>query len=177
MSFLWATLLILILVAGWVLTLLGMPGNWLMVAAAALYAWLIPEESPCRVGWDVVSALVVLACLGELVELVAGALGAAKAGGSKRAAALSLVGSLIGAIVGVVVGVPIPVVGSLVGAVVFAGIGALAGAMLGEIWAGQTMRQSWRVGHAAFWGRLLGTVAKSLVASVMVVLTAAALVF
>ena len=115
------------------------------------------------------AALVVLALLGELFEFVAGALGAAKAGGTRRAALLSLAGSLAGGIVGVFIGMPIPVIGSLVAAVVFAGAGALVGAMLGEIWAGQTMRQSLRVGHAALWGRIFGTLAKTLLASVMVV--------
>jgi len=175
MSILWAVLLLLVLLAGWLMTLLGLPGNWLMVAAAALYAWLMPGDSPQDVGWPLVAALGILALLGELLEALAGLLGAAKAGASKRAAALSLAGSIVGGIAGIFIGTPIPIVGQLVAAILLAGAGALAGAMLGETWAGRPLRESWRVGRAAFWGRLLGTLAKTLVASVMVMAVAAAL--
>ena len=68
---------------------------------------------------------------------------------------------------GLFVGVPIPVVGSVVGAVLFAGLGALLGAMLGELAAGRSLATSWKVGRAAFWGRLLGTLAKALIGAVM----------
>ncbi len=54
-----------------------------------------------------------LAMLGEAIEFAAGALGVGKLGGSKRAAALAVVGSLVGAIGGMFVGLPIPIVGSV----------------------------------------------------------------
>ena len=38
MAILFALLLMLILLACWLLTLLGLPGNWSMVAATAIYA-------------------------------------------------------------------------------------------------------------------------------------------
>lgn len=152
------------LVAGWLLTLLSMPGNWLMVAAVALYAYLVPDGR-LDIGWPTVATLVGLAVLAEVLEFAAGALGAARAGGSKRAALLGALGSMIGALFGAAGGVPVPVVGSMVGAVLFACVGALAGAMLGEAWKGRDFDQSLRVGQAAFWGRLLGTLAKITMAS------------
>lgn len=176
MNILWAILLIVALAVCWVLTLVGAPGNWLMVAAVALYAWLLPEQSPQDVSWPVVAALVVLASLGEVIELLAGAVGAAKVGGSRRGAVLALAGSLIGGIAGILLATPIPVVGQAAAALLLAAAGALAGAMLGELSAGRSMHQSWRIGRAAFWGRLLGTLAKSVVASVMLALVAAALI-
>jgi len=175
MSLLYAFLLIVLLFAGWVLTLLGMPGNWLMVAAAAAYAWLVPEPSKLAVGWQVVAALAVLATLGEIVEFIAGALGVAKVGGSRRGALLALVGSAAGALVGIFVGVPVPVIGPVIAAVLFAGLGALGGAMLGEIWKGRSPGESWQIGKAAFWGRVFGTLAKTVAGSVMVVVALAAL--
>ncbi len=99
-----------------------------------------------------------------------------KAGGSRRSAALALVGSLIGGISGLAIGVPVPVIGSLVAAVLFAALGALAGAMIGESWKGRDLDQSLRVGKAAFWGRVLGTLAKALIGAVMVVVALAALI-
>jgi uncharacterized protein len=176
MTVIWAILLGLTLAIGWVLTLVGMPGNWLIVAGTAIYAYLVPDDSRLGIGWQVVAALAGLAALGEIVEVVAGALGVNRAGGSRRSAVLALVGSLAGGATGVLVGMPIPLVGPLVAAVLFAGFGALAGAMLGESWKGRSLDQSVRVGKAAFWGRLFGTLAKTLIGAFMVVVALAALV-
>ncbi len=175
MSFFWAFLLLLLVLFGWVLTLLGMPGNWLMVAAVIGYVLLVPTQSPLGIGWGIVVVLIALAALGELLEFLAGALGVAKAGGSRRAAVLALLGSLVGAIVGLFVALPIPVVGPILGALLLAGVGAFVGAVLGEQWKGRGLGQSCRVGQAAFWGRLLGTVAKTAVGAVMVGTTLVAL--
>ncbi len=177
MSILAAILLSVTLAIGWLAQLLGLPGNWLIVLAAALYAWWLPPDAATAIGWNVVLVLVVLAVLGELVELVAGALGVARVGGSRRGAVLAIVGSLLGSIVGIFVGLPIPLVGSLVGAVLFAALGALAGAFLGESWKGRDFDASLQIGKAAFLGRLLGTVAKMIVSSTMVAVTLAAILF
>ncbi len=176
-SILAALLLALAVLIGWVAQWIGLPGNWLIVIAAALYAWWIPSDAGLAIGGNTVIALVVLAVIGEAVELAAGALGVAKVGGSRRSALLALVGSIIGGIFGVVVGLPIPLVGSLVAAVLFAGLGALAGAFLGETSHGRDFDASVAVGKAAFIGRVLGTLAKMIVSSIMVAVTLAALVF
>jgi hypothetical protein len=179
MEILWAILLFLGLLVGWCLTLFNLPGNWVMVGLAALYAWLgpAPDEQRAGLGWEVVIALIVLALLGELIELAAGGLGAKRSGGSKRAAVLSVVGSFAGSIVGGIVGLPFlgTVVGTILGVIVFAALGALGGAMLGEAWKGRTLGESWKVGEAAFWGRVLGTLAKVIIAGVMVATASTAL--
>lgn len=162
-----AFLLILTLATGWLLTLFGMPGNWLMAVATAAYAYLVPTASRAAIGWKVVAVLFALALLGEILELVAGAAGATKAGGTRRGALLALLGSIGGGILGVIVGLPIPLVGSLMAALLFAALGALAGAMLGGYWAGQDIGVNWQVGKAAFWGRLAGTMGKMLVGALM----------
>ena len=46
MDFVWAAVLLIIFAVSWILTLLGMPGNWVMVAAAIGYIFLVPAESP-----------------------------------------------------------------------------------------------------------------------------------
>jgi len=170
MAVVWALLLIAILVVSWLLTLLGLPGNWLIVAATAAHAYLVPAGSSTAIGWKVVVALLVLATLGEIVELLAGAAGTTRAGGSKRGALLALVGSVVGGLVGICIGLPIPLVGPIVAAVLFAGLGAMAGAILGESWAGQNLRESWQIGRSAFWGRLAGTLAKITIGAVMIVI-------
>ena len=176
MTLLIALLLIVVLLASWALTLVSLPGNWLMVTATALYAYLMPAKSPVAIGWKTVVAILVLAALGEVVELLAGAAGAARAGGTRRGAALALVGSIVGAVVGLFVGLPIPLAGSVIAALLFAGLGAMAGAMLGEVWAGRNLGASWPVGTAAFRGRLLGTLGKMLIGGLIVAVIIAALV-
>jgi uncharacterized protein YqgC (DUF456 family) len=109
-----------------------------------------------------------------VIEFLAGALGASKAGASKRGTALALVGSLIGGLAGIFV--PVPIVGQIVGPIVCAGLGALVGAVLGEQWKGRDLEQSLNIGHAAFWGRLIGTLGKILVGCVMLVLMIASLI-
>src|SRR5580704_11214751 len=114
----WAILFCCVLAIGWVMTVLALPGNWLIVAAAAVYAGLIPaEESRLALGWPTVAALAVLAVVGELVELLAAARGVRQAGGSRWSAVMALFGSVVGAVVGMFVGIPIPIVGSLIAAI------------------------------------------------------------
>lgn len=179
-SSLWVVLavamFVLALVAGWLLTLFSLPGTWLMVGAAALFAAFVPSDSLAAIGWPTVIALTGLAALGEIVETAAAAMGAARHGASKRAALLAIIGSVVGSIVGATVGLPIPVVGSVVGAILLAGVGAMVGAVLGEEWKGAAGSQVWRVGQAAFWGRLFGTLGKVTIACVMLAVALLALV-
>ncbi len=169
-------LLILVLLASWVLNLLGLPGNWLIVALTAIYAYLVPAESPGAIGWKTVLMLLVLAVLGEIVELMAGAMSVAKLGGSRRGALMALAGSFIGGIVGMVVGLPIPLVGSVTAAVLMASVGALIGAILAERRQGRSFSESWRIGKGAFWGRLLGTLAKAGIGAIMIAAVVVSLV-
>ena len=163
----------------WSLNLIGMPGNWLIILVTFLYAAVMPADSRLDIGAGAFVGLVVLAGIGEAVEFLASALGASQAGGSKRGAALAMVGSLMGGFAGIFlgIGVPIPLIGPVIGALLFASIGALGGAILGEQWKGRDLDQSIRVGNAAFWGRLVGTVGKILLGAYMIMLVIIALAF
>lgn len=154
--------------ACWVASVLGLPGNWGLVATAALLAWLAPAEWAAHLSWPSVLVLAALAGLGELLEFIAGSAGVSQSGGSRRAMVLALVGSLVGAIVGFFVGLPIPVVGGLVASLLFSGLGAAAGAVVGQRWLGRNWTETMSVGWAAFYGRLLGTLGKSVCGAVMV---------
>lgn len=175
---LWALLLLLAVFFSWALNIVGLPGNWMVLGLAALYAFLVADGSPAGVGWPVVIVLLVLALLGELIEFAAGAVGTSRAGGSKRGAALSLLGSLIGGVVGMFAGaaIPIPVIGSVIGALFFASLGALVGAVMGESWKGRNMEESLRIGNVAFWSRLAGTLGKIGAGAVMIAVLIAALI-
>ena len=168
-------LLVGISLGGWCLTLVGLPGNWLITASAALYAWLGPPTGVGAIGWKAVLGLAILTALGELIETFTSVVGARRAGGSRRAALFSLLGSIVGAISGAAIGVPIPVLGSAIGSILGGAIGAFGGAVLAEQSRGEGNSKSIRVGRAAFWGRLLGTGAKSVIASINVVVVVVSL--
>jgi uncharacterized protein YqgC (DUF456 family) len=175
MEWVWAILLLVVLVVCWALNIVGLPGNWINLVLAALYAWLMPAEYRADVGWLVLGVMLLLAVLGEVIEFAAGAAGATTVGGSKRGAALALVGALVGAIVGLFVGLP-TFVGAIIAPILFSAVGALVGAMLGEQWKGRDLKDSFWIGHAAFWGRLAGTVAKIAVGAAMIVVAIAGMI-
>ncbi|SRR6056297_524745 len=175
MDITWAIALLLLCTLAWGLNLIALPGNWVAVGTLAFYAWLGPEEGRVAVGWGVLAATFGLALLGEIFEFAAAAMGAQRAGASRRTTLLAVVGSVVGAILGAVIGVPIPFFGPIIAAVLFGALGATGGAMFGEWTNGKTWRESWTVGHAAFWGRLAGTVGKIMAGFAILVVTLLAL--
>jgi uncharacterized protein YqgC (DUF456 family) len=170
--FIWAVLLVAIGCAAWLLTLVTLPGNWLIVAAAALFAFLLPENAGRGITWITVAMLVALAILGEIVEFAAGAAGAAKQGASRRAVVLSIVGAMIGSIAGLAIGAPIPILGSFIMALLGGAAGAFAGAYFGETWKGRTDEERFAAGKGAFIGRLWGTAGKLAVGAIMLAILA-----
>lgn len=140
-------------VIGVAITVLGLPGTWLMVLGAlAIEAW-----RPELLSWGAIIAAACLALAAELAELAAGAVGAKKAGGSKRAAIGAIGGGIVGGIIGTFA-LPIPIVGTVLGAAI--GSGATAAIMELSI-EGKTAAHIRRVGIGAFVGRLVATVLKS----------------
>lgn len=152
MVYLWATGLTLINFAWLVLTLLGLPGNWLMIVTAALVAWWV--DGPIIGRWVFV-AVIALAVTGELVELVAGAIGSKRGGGTRWGAIGALVGGIAGALTGTMM-IPIPVVGTILGA---AG-GAFAGATAMELTSGRAGGEAVRAGRGAAIGHVTGNLTK-----------------
>lgn len=170
--YLLATLLLTAGVCAWLTNLLTLPGNWIVLGLAALFAWLGPRDGSWGISWLVVAILAALAVLGEIVEFAASAWGAAKQGASRRAAVLSILGAMVGSIMGATAGLPIPILGPVVGAVLGGAVGAFGGAYLGESWKGRTHGESVLVGRGAFSGRLWGMIGKIAVGAVMIVVLA-----
>jgi uncharacterized protein YqgC (DUF456 family) len=143
-------LLILMGLCGLFVTLLGLPGLWLMVAAYAGYAWLTRWD--VYIGWPSMIALLVLAALAEVVEFFAGAAGSKAAGGRKR----GMFGAVVGAVIGGIVLSPVfPVVGTIFGAC----LGAFIGAAVLEFY-DRDARHAFRVGMGAARGRFYGIISK-----------------
>ena len=168
---------VVVLAAGWLLTLLGLPGNWLIVLGAAAYHLWGPADGRLELSLSTLIALVVLATVGEILEFALGAVTATRAGGSRRAAVGALGGGIAGGVAGMFVGIPIPIIGPVIAAVLFAAVGAMVGAFLaqGSMRELEDARKAWHIGKAAFWGRLSGTLAKLVVGTVMVLIGLVAL--
>lgn len=170
-----AVIVVLLLVVFWLTNVVGLPGNWINLVVVGVWMYLAWSTEVMGYTWFTLIAMIVLAVLGEVVEFAASALGTSAVGGSKRSGVLSMVGSILGGIVGLFVGLPIPVIGSLIAALFLACVGALIGGALGEYWKEQKLDKSINVGHAAFWARLAGTLAKTACGAVMVVVGTAGL--
>ncbi|MEM6331826.1 MAG: DUF456 domain-containing protein [Planctomycetota bacterium] len=153
--------LMLVNAAGVLLTLIQLPGNWLILLATAAVAWWRWDDpSGATYGWWTLGTLLALALVGEIVEFVAAAYGARSAGASRRAAGLSIVGAVVGAIAGALALAWLPVVGWIFGGLIGSTIGAGVGSMLGDMWAGRTREMVWAGGKGAAVGKLWGSVAK-----------------
>jgi len=168
MHIVWLIVFLLAILIAWFTNILGLPGNWLMLACAVAYWYLQPPESSLSISLTLLVVLAVLAALGELLELFASSAGVSKAGGSRRSALFAILGSVAGAVVGFGVGFPIPVIGPVVASVLFGSLGAMAGAAYSEWSAGRNWKQTLTVGKAAFWGRALGTIVKMAVGLIMI---------
>jgi uncharacterized protein len=113
----WTTFGLLIIV-GLALNLLGLFGNWIILAAIGGLWALTGFE---HFGWLGLTGMVALAVLGEFLETAASGYGASRFGGSRG----SIVAALVGCLGGAALGTPIfPLVGTLIGAIVGAFVAA-----------------------------------------------------
>ncbi|MBM84303.1 MAG: hypothetical protein CMJ78_27420 [Planctomycetaceae bacterium] len=167
-----AALLLLLNCVSWIATLFTLPGNWVIVLLTTLFAIFIPTGEGQGISWWGVGAVIVLAIIGEIVELLAGAAGAAKQGASRRAMVLAVIGAMIGSLIGAIFCSAIPVIGTIIGAVGGACGGSFGGAYLGELWKGRERKERLNISSAAMLGRLLGTMGKLMVGAVMVAVAA-----
>jgi len=177
MDIVWAMLFLLALLIAWFTNILGLPGNWLMLACGVVYWLWMPAQSRASISLTLLIVLGVLAALGELLELLASSAGVSKVGGSRRSALFAILGSVAGGVVGFGIGVPIPVIGPVVGSLLLGSIGAMAGAIYSEWSSGKNWGQSFSVGKAAFWGRAIGTLTKMAIGLLMLLVALAGILF
>lgn len=151
-------------ILGLVSLLFGLPGTFVILLVAFVYAWATAFGA---IHWSTLGWLLALALLGEGLELLAGS---ARAGGVKPSWRVVL-STLGGSIAGGIVGTPFLFgIGALIGAL----IGAFIGAAVAVASEGAGFDTVVSTGFAAMQGRLLGFVLKSSIAVVMVVLVGVA---
>ena len=139
--------LIVLGVAGTVLP--ALPGTALVLAGIVLGAWI---DDFARVGWGVLTVVIVLAVLAWVLDYVAGLLGAKKAGAGRQA----IVGAALGTLAGLFMG--------LVGVLFM----PLVGAAIGEWLARRDHGRALHVGVATWLGIMAGMVSKVVIAFMMV---------
>ncbi|MFU0841692.1 MAG: DUF456 domain-containing protein [Burkholderia sp.] len=148
--FLWVTAISLI-IAGLAGTIVpAIPGLPLIAAGGVLIGWAGHFET---IGWGTIALLVVLAVIGVVVDTVAQAAGAKRAGASAK----GIWGSLIGTFVGLFLG-------GLAGVLIF----PLIGAFIGEFIAKRDYLHAGRVGVATWIGMIAGTAVKVALAFMMI---------
>jgi uncharacterized protein YqgC (DUF456 family) len=151
-------IVVLLLLGSVGMTLIGMPGNVLILLIALGYGYL---ENFAHINLQVLLILLGALVAGELVEAVAGAIGAKKEKASKRAVFAAFFGGLVGGIIGTGV---IPVIGSIAGAI----LGGFAGSYLAEYSKSKDPDQASRVAQSVIKGQILGLVVKIAIATGMI---------
>lgn len=144
---------------GVLLVALTLPGIWFMIlVAVGFQAWFfLREPSTLMFEWWTLGLCILLGIIAELVEILASAVGAKKAGGTRRGAIGSVIGGIGGAILGTIFLIWIPVLGTIIGAAAGAGLGALLAERHN---AAKTWREASTIGAGAAIGRLAATLAK-----------------
>lgn len=152
-------LVIMISVVGIGMTAIGLPGNWLILFTALGYGYL---EGFVHMSSTVVLLLFGALLIGELVEFLAGALGAKK----ENASRVAIVSAFIGAIAGGIIGTGImPGLGSIAGAVA----GSFAAGYVAEYAVTGSRERAGRVAKSIMIGQALGLIFKLAIAIGMVV--------
>ncbi len=160
MFYVWLSLLVVLNTVWLGLTFFALPGNWLIVISTSLFAWWQSDNNVFSIYTLII--ITALAFTGEVIEFLAGAGGAKKAGASW----LGSIGAIAGAITGAVIGtfiIPIPFLGTLIGACGGAGLGTLAVEML----AGRKLEVSFRFGLGAGLGQFIGITSKVVIGLVI----------
>ena len=140
------------------LTLVTLPGNWLIVLfAAALQGWALAFGHALPYSGWTLGALFALALVGEFAEVWMSAAGAKAGGARSRGAWGAVLGSMAGALAGTVLLAFLPIAGALVGAL----MGAALGAFVGELTYGDRSAAALAVpAIAAAAGRFAGIIVK-----------------
>lgn len=154
MSAVWACLVAILLLVCIIGTAAGLPGNYAMMLVLPVFGWMTDFAwlSSRETAW-LVGALLT----GEVIEALAGMVGAGRARASRRTKWWTIGGGILGGIIGSAI---IPVIGSLAG--------LLAGVFLAAfitVWQERRdVRRARDVAWSAAVAQLIGTVTKLVIA-------------
>lgn len=154
-----------VLLLGAFLTLVGVPGTFLILLDAVIYSALTGWE---RIPWGMLLVLAAIAVIAEVSDNIISAVGVRKHGGSSKGMVWALLAGLVGALVLGVAASPLGLIGGVVGPLVGGLLGGYLGGYYYERAQGRTSEEARKAGMGAVWGRLAGTLLKTILAGVMV---------
>ena len=165
----WAGTLLFILVLGigFFSISFGIPGTWIILLDAFLYAWMTHFST---LSFQVLIVLTLLAVSGEALELFLSIKGVKKA---KPSRGVILVSFFSGIALAIVMAPLFFGLGAILGAL----IGTFGGAFLMEYLAQRRLGHAARIGWKAFLGRLSGFLSKIVIAIIMLTIIFSRLFF
>ncbi len=155
-------LVIILCLAGIVISFLSISGTWLVLAAAILAAFLPPEGFP---GWWTIIIFLVISALVEVGEFFAGKWGVEKRGGSSATGWAALGGGLAGLFIGGI----IPFPANLIAGPLLMIVGSFWLAYVVEYKRTSKKNQAAHVARGAVIARILVIMAKLIVTMIMIV--------
>jgi len=102
--------LIMLILMGLLITPLGLPGNWLILAGGIAYGFF---SGWSKFGFGYIAFLAAVALVGEVLEFLSASIGARKFGSSRGGEVAAFVGAFAGMLVGTAI---LPIIGSVIGA-------------------------------------------------------------
>ncbi len=153
-------LLFSIMIVSTISIVFGMPGTLISFIAVFLFVLITKAH---YIGWITVIILAVLTLLAELGEILFGIKDASKAGVSRKAVIVSIIGGIAGSIVlaPLLLGI---------GAIIGAALGTFTGAFIVSIMESRQTLDAAHKGWVSAIGRLKGTIFKGMVAIIMVII-------
>jgi len=150
-------IMVIMLVTGMALTLVGLPGNLLILLVAVICSW---QEGFSHLTYAWLLMLAGMWLSGEVLEFLAGIRSVKK----ERASWWTMVAVFVGSIVGGIVGTGIlPIIGSIIGAM----LGGFATSYYVEYIYSKDKIKAWQVAKGVAKGQFLGIMIKFFVAIAM----------
>lgn len=151
---------ILSVLGGVIMAIIGLPGNILILLMGLAYGYFDHFES---MDYAILVIVFGVYIIGEVVDFVAGLIGAKKEKASKRAMFATFIGTMLGGIWGTAI---LPIIGSIIGALV----GAFAVTALAEYSKAKDLDQAKRVAKSVVKGQIIGMFIKVATAVSMAIL-------
>lgn len=151
---------IIVLLGGVIMTIIGLPGNTLILLTGLIYGFYEHFEN---IDYAILVIAFGMYIIAEVIEFVAGLLGAKKEKASKRAMLAPFIGTIIGGIWGTAL---LPIIGSLLGAL----LGAFVSSLFAEYSKTKDLTQAKRVAKGVLKGQVIAILVKTTAAVSMSIL-------
>ena len=149
----------IIILGGVIMTMIGLPGNIIIVLTGIAYGYYDGFE---HVDYAVLVIIVGVFILSELIEFGAGLIGAKKEKASKRAVVAAFAGTVLGGVWGTAL---FPIIGSILGAL----LGAFVTTAFAEYTKTKNKEQAKRVAMGVIKGQIFGIIVKTATAAGMAI--------